>query len=55
MSDSMSMHKSDLQAPESTYSQGFENKTLGYVARQDRTASKEASQLKRQAYKGKYS
>ena len=55
MSNDMSMSKSDLQQPDSSYSQGFENKTLSYVERQDKTCSKEAGKLKSQAYKGKYS
>lgn len=51
----MSPRVEDYERPKSNFSQQDENKTLNYVKRQDATVSKEASTLKRTAYKGRYS
>jgi hypothetical protein len=53
-SGDMKMHKSSLEAPKSAYSQGFDNATLGYVKRDDKMKSHEASKLRKQEYKGRY-
>jgi hypothetical protein len=44
-----------MQAPMSNYSQHDQNATLRYLERKDREISKEASQISRQSYKGRYS
>lgn len=51
----MSPHVEDYQKPMSDYSQKDFNKTLEYVNRQDKFQAKEASAIKRQDYKGRYS
>lgn len=51
----MTPYVEDYERPKSTFSQQDENKTLSYVKRQDATVTKEASTLKRTAYKGRYS
>lgn len=51
----MSPHVEDYQKPHSNYAeQGF-SKTLEYIERQDAFQTKEAGELKKQAYKGRYS
>ena len=51
----MSPTVESYQKPMSTYSQEQFGNTLGYVERQNATQSKEASGIKKQAYKGRYS
>lgn len=48
------MEKSSMQQPASVYSQGFENQTLKYMSREDGRASKDARQVRKQEYKGRY-
>ena len=45
----------DYQKPASDFSQQGFSKTLEYVERQDRFQAREASELKKQEYKGRYS
>lgn len=45
----------DYQRPASNYSQVGFNKTTEYVARQDKFVAKQCSEIKSQAYKGRYS
>ena len=45
----------DYQKPISNFSQADANKTTEYVARQNAFVGKEASKVKNQAYKGRYS
>jgi hypothetical protein len=45
----------DYQKPASDYSQEGFNKTTEYIERQDAYQSREASQIKSQSYKGRYS
>ena len=45
----------DYQRPASNFSQADANKTTEYVARQNAFVGKEASKVKGQAYKGRYS
>lgn len=52
--NSKMMHTADWQQPESTYSQRDGNNTLSYMSRTDATATKQASQIRSQQYKGKY-
>ena len=52
--DSMKMHTSNLQAPKSVFSQGFENSTLNVVKRDDKVRNKEASKLRSQKHMGRY-
>ena len=51
----MSPHVEDYQKPMSNYSQEGFSKTTEYVERQDKIQSSEASQIKKQSYKGRYS
>ena len=51
----MSPHVKDFQKPMSDFSQAGFSKTLDYVERQDRFQGKEASEIKSQDYKGRYS
>ena len=51
----MSPKVEDYQKPHSDYSQEGFSKTLEYVERQDAFQKREASEIKRQAYKGRYS
>lgn len=51
----MSPKVEDYQKPMSNYSQSQFGDTTGYVARQDRIQSSEASGIKKQSYKGRYS
>lgn len=45
----------DYQKPMKDYSQKDANKTTEYIERQDRQQGHEASQVNKQAYKGRYS
>jgi hypothetical protein len=45
----------DYQRPSSNYSQEGFNKTTEYIERQDKFVAAECSQIKKQAYKGRYS
>lgn len=51
----MKPHVSDYQKPMSDYSQEGFSKTLDYIDRRDRFEAREASELKKQDYKGRYS
>jgi hypothetical protein len=51
----MSPTVEDYQKPMSDYSQSGFSKTTQYVERQDKFVGKEASQVKRQGYQGRYS
>lgn len=51
----MSPTVEDYQKPNSEYSQSFMNKTTDYIGRHNSYESKEASGIKKQAYKGRYS
>ena len=51
----MAPHVEDYQRPSADYSQEQFGKTLNYIERQDRMQKSEASQVKKQAYKGRYS
>lgn len=45
----------EYQKPMSNYSQSQFGKTTEYMSRQDKIQNKEASEIKGQAYKGRYS
>lgn len=45
----------DYQRPSSNYSQEGFNKTTEYIERQDKFVAREASEIRKQAYKGRYS
>lgn len=45
----------DYQKPMSTFSQTQFGNTTEYVSRQEKTQSREASDIKKQSYKGRYS
>lgn len=45
----------DYQKPVSEFSQAFMNKTTQYIERHNKYETKEASQIKKQDYKGRYS
>lgn len=51
----MSPKVSDYQKPASNYSQEGFSKTTSYVERQDAFQGREASEIKKQGYKGRYS
>jgi hypothetical protein len=51
----MSPKVEDYQRPASDYSQEGFSKTLDYIERQDRFQAHECSEIKKQAYKGRYS
>ncbi len=51
----MSPKVEDYQKPMSNYSQEPFGKTLNYIERQDSHQSKASSDMKKQAYKGRYS
>lgn len=51
----MSPHVEDYQKPKSDFSQEGFSKTTQYVERQDAFQGKEARDIKKQAYKGRYS
>ena len=50
----MNPHVEDYQRPHSDYSQEQFGSTLNYIGRQDKHRSKEASDIKKQAYQGRY-
>lgn len=45
----------DCQLPKSAYSENFNDSTLMYKERHNRMEAKEASKLKGESYKGRYS
>lgn len=51
----MSPHVSDYQKPMSDFSQSDFNRTDAYIERQDAYQRREASEIKGQGYKGRYS
>jgi hypothetical protein len=51
----MSPHVEDYQKPMSDFSQEGFSKTTKYVERQDAFQAKESRDIKKQAYKGRYS
>ena len=51
----MSPKVSDYQKPISNFSQEGFSRTTSYVERQDAFQGKEASEIKKQGYKGRYS
>lgn len=46
---------SDYERPESNFSQAGFSKTTQYIERQDKFVNKEASEIRSQAYQGRYS
>lgn len=51
----MKPHVKDYQKPESDFSQSGFSKTTEYVERQDSFQRKEAKEIEKQSYKGRYS
>jgi hypothetical protein len=51
----MDAHVADYQLPNSSFSQEFLGQTLKYVERQDKIQNEHSKDLKKQAYKGRYS
>jgi hypothetical protein len=51
----MSPKVEDYQRPGSVYSQEGFNKTTEYIERHNKYETKEASEIKKQAYQGRYS
>jgi hypothetical protein len=51
----MSPHVEDYQKPHSNYAEEGFSKTLQYIERQDAFVNREASEIKKQHYKGRYS
>lgn len=51
----MSPHVEDYQKPRSDFSQEGFSKTTEYVERQDAFQKREAKEIEKQAYKGRYS
>lgn len=51
----MSPHVEDYQKPHKDYSQEGFSKTDEYIERQDAYQAREANEIKRHAYKGRYS
>lgn len=51
----MSPHVVDYQKPESDFAERGFSKTLEYIERQDRFQGKEAKEIKKQGYQGRYS
>jgi len=51
----MAPHVEDYQKPASDYSQQGFSRTTEYIERQDAYQAKEASRVKGQSYKGRYS
>ncbi len=45
----------DYQKPMASYSQADANKTTEYISRKDKQEEGEASDIRKQAYKGRYS
>lgn len=55
MQGDMNPHVEDYQRPSSAYSQQDFNKTTEYISRNDATQTAQASDIKKQDYKGRYS
>lgn len=55
MQGDMKPNVEDYQKPMSNYSQSDFGKTTQYISRQDKLQTKAASDVKKQAYKGRYS
>ncbi len=51
----MSPHVEDYQKPEKDFSQEGFSRTTAYIERQDAYQAKEASEIKKRSYKGRYS
>lgn len=51
----MSPHVEDYQKPHADYAEEGFSKTTQYIERQDAFQKKEASEIKKQHYKGRYS
>ena len=51
----MSPHVADYQKPEKDFAERGFSKTDEYIERQDRFQGREAKQVEKQAYKGRYS
>ncbi len=51
----MSPHVEDYQSPMASFSQEGFNKTTQYIERQDKHRNRAASDVKKQAYVGRYS
>ena len=51
----MKPHVEDYQKPEKDFSQAGFSKTLEYIERQDKFQAREANEIERQSYKGRYS
>lgn len=51
----MSPHVADYQKPEKDFAERGFSKTDEYIERQDRFQGREAKQVKKQAYMGRYS
>jgi len=50
----MSPEVKDYQPKMASYSQAQPNKTTEYIARRDKIVDKQSSDIKKQAYKGRY-
>ena len=55
MQGDMSPHVEDFQSPMASFSQEGFSKTTEYVERKDAQQNRMASDVKKQAYKGRYS
>jgi hypothetical protein len=55
MKADMTPHVDDYQQPNSTFSQSQFGNTLEYIERKDKHLNENASDIKRQDYKGRYS
>lgn len=51
----MSPHVEDYQKPEADFAERGFSKTLEYVERQDKFQRKEAKEIEKQGYQGRYS
>ena len=51
----MSAHVADIQKPHKDFSQEGFSKTLDYVERQDKFQAREAKEIEKQGYMGRYS
>jgi hypothetical protein len=51
----MNPHVKDYQKPEGDFAERGFSKTLDYIERQDKFQGKEAKEVKKQAYMGRYS
>jgi hypothetical protein len=51
----MTPHVEDYQKPAGDYSQEGFSKTTQYIERQDKFQKKEANEIKKQGYQGRYS